>query len=383
VSVPSEAGGALNGTVGIPSVSQEEADYSAVFDSINKAGGVACHNLVSDFVAVDGFNPSSAQADCLHWVQDRVFAALGGFLPGATDDCPLQNHIPFFEQVPLAGADAQHYYPYYFSVSAEFQIIYRNFAHAAKQMGVFDPAKGFKKLGIFYRDCQPDVNAALLADLAAIGVTAGQISRYDLGCPANFASPSAVQQAVVQFKAAGVTTATIDNSLVDAQNISRASQGQGFHPRWALADGGIVAITQSPQFEPDPNNWDGALAITPQRYGAENSGVPESAEDKKCDQIMTSHRLPGVYQSPDKFAGSVCDLVWMLAAAMAHAPTLAPDQLAVGLQRAGSVPMAFPDGPNDFSAGGTTTGGQFWRAVTFHASCGCWKLVDQTFHPSF
>src|SRR5205814_10581009 len=38
-----------------------------------------------------------------------------------------------------------------------------NFANAAKQFNVFNPANGFKKLGIFYSDCQPEVIQAMLA----------------------------------------------------------------------------------------------------------------------------------------------------------------------------------------------------------------------------
>jgi hypothetical protein len=32
---------------------------------------------------------------------------------------------------------------------------------------------------------------------------------------------------------------------------------------------------------------------------------------------------------------------------------------------------------------GTTYGGEFWRPVTFFSSCGCWKVDDPTFRPSF
>jgi hypothetical protein len=73
----------------------------------------------------------------------------------------------------------------------------------------------------------------------------------------------------------------------------------------------------------------------------------------------------------------------MFAAAVDHAPSVAPDQLAAGLQRAGPVPFSFPYGPNSFSAAGTTYGGEFWRPVTYHTSCGCWQLDSPNFSPSF
>jgi hypothetical protein len=57
--------------------------------------------------------------------------------------------------------------------------------------------------------------------------------------------------------------------------------------------------------------------------------------------------------------------------------------LAAGLQKAKSIDVSFPVGPNDFSANGETTGGQFWRPVQFKPACKCWQVIDRTFKPSF
>src|SRR6266567_2800782 len=141
----------------------------------------------------------------------------------------LQAHIPVFEEIELSQADVQHYYPYYFSAFGALQVVYRNWANASRQLNMFNPANGFKKLGIFYRDCEPDVNQAMLANLQAVGVPGSAIDRDDLGCPSTFASPSAIEQGVLKFKADGVTTATIDNDILDMQNITKTSQAQGFH----------------------------------------------------------------------------------------------------------------------------------------------------------
>jgi hypothetical protein len=189
---------------------------------------------------------------------------------------------------------------------------------------------------------------------------------------------------VVKFKADGVTTATIDNDIQDVQNITRTSQAQGFRPQWTIPDTGTAATTGNPSFSPDPNNFNNALAVTPEQYGANNMpGFKESPTDAQCDQIMTSHGQPGALASPDQFAGAVCDTAWMFKAALDHAPSVAQNQLAAGLQRAGSVPFAFPYGPDNFSASGGSWGGQFWRPLTYHASCGCWQTDSPNFQPSF
>jgi hypothetical protein len=381
--VPNEAGGQLNTVFGIPPASQEQADYAAVFDSVNKAGGVDCNKLVGDYVGVDGTNPSSAQSDCLQLAQDGAFAALGGFLPAQSDDCLLQHHIPTFEQIPIPHGDVVHYYPYYFSDDSEFEVLYKNFVDAVNQMGWLTAAHGFAKLGVYYRDCIPEVNQALMADLAAVGVSGARVQRYDLGCPSTpYASPSAVQQAVLQFKTAGVTTVTVDNDYEDVQNLSNASEQYGFHPKWLLPDTGVSAVTGSPEFQPNSSNFNNALAITPEQYGAIASHLPESAGTQACDRIMTSHGLPTVYQSPDQYAGGVCNLVWMLVAAIQHGG-VDPTKLAIGLQAARTVTFGFPDGPPDFSRPGTTTGGQDWRPIHYDGSCPCWKVDNPSWSPPF
>jgi len=376
--------GGLNSVFGAPSTSQQQGMWNAMFDAINKSGGAACNKIVPDFQVNNELNPSSAQNACLSFIQHHDFAVLFGFLPQSPDTCMLQAHIPVFEEIQLSQADVQHYYPYYFSGDGALQVVYRNWAFASKQLNMFNPANGFKKLGIFYRDCQPEVNQAMLADLQAAGVSSSAIDRADLGCSSAFTPPSAIEQAVVKFKSDGVTTATIDNDLIDMQNITKTSQAQGFRPQWTIPDDGSVAISGNASFAPDPSNFNNALSITPNQNGAETTpGFKEDPTTVQCDQIMTSHGQPGAIASTDRFSGAVCDTAWMFAAAVDHAPNVSQDQVAAGLQRAGSVPFSFPYGPDNFSAPGTTWGGEFWRPVTYHTSCGCWQVDNPNFQPSF
>jgi hypothetical protein len=85
-----------------------------------------------------------------------------------------------------------------------------------------------------------------------------------------------------------------------------------------------------------------------------------------------------VYEVPAN-AGHACDQLWMLQAALGLASDLAPTALAAGLQRAKSIDFSFPQGPNDFSANGVTTGGQFFRVAQFMPTCKCWQLVQRDF----
>lgn len=384
VALPEAAGGTLNTVIGAPPAAQEQADYAAVFDSINKAGGVDCYDLSGDYFQADETNPSSVQAGCLQFVQDKDFAVLGGFEPASPDTCLLQNHLATIEQLAVPEGDVQHNYPYYFSIGPTYETLYKNFVGAANQMGFFGPARHFKKIGIFYRDCNAEINQAMLSDLAAVGVSGTKVDRYNLGCNAQFASPSSEQAGVLQFKTDGVTTVTVDNDLIDLQQLTTIANTEDFHPAggWVIPDDGSVAVTASANFHPDGTEFNNAVAITDFAYGAIASNLPQTPGTVACNKIMTSHGLPAVYQSPDTFAGSTCSLIWMLVAAIQHGGPN-PTDLAAGLYAAKSTQVSFPDGPDDFSIQGTTTGGEYWRPVTYHSNCQCWVLLNDNYSPSF
>jgi Periplasmic binding protein len=387
VVAPTAAGGSLDAVIGNPPAAQEEGDYAAVIDSVNKAGGVDCNKLVGEYAQADLTNPSGVQQACLQFQQDHVFAVLGGFEPEFSDQCLLNAHIPVIDEVPIPQGDATKYYPYYFSTYPTYERLYKNFVGAVNQMGYFGPSHHFAKLGIFYRDCTSEVNRALISYLAAVGISGSKVVTADLGCPATFASPATIEEDALTFKGDGVTTAIIDNDIPDVQNISNESDKAGFHPAWILPDYGESATMQSANFHPTPaSEMEGAVAITSGQYGAIASHLPESPATVACDKIMTSHGLPTVYQSGDQFAGSTCSLVWMLVTAMKRGG-VNPLALVAGLHAAGSTETSFPNGPDNFSAPGTTAGGEYWREIVYHGTsnggCQCFTVVNPTWRPSY
>ncbi|HZP16037.1 MAG TPA: ABC transporter substrate-binding protein [Nocardioides sp.] len=374
----------LNSTFGIPPVSEEQADFAAVFDSVNKAGGVACRSLVGDYADFNETDSTAAQTECLKFQQDKVFAVLGGWFPSSTDTCALQNHLPVIEQILIPASQVNEFHPYYMSNAGELDLVFHNFAHALSEAGYFSAAKGFKKVGVFYRDCIAGEYESLVGQLRQVGVPASAITSFNVGCGSSpFAPPSTVEAAILQFQNSGVTDVIPMNEYEDIQAFTRQAQSQGYKPQYLIEDDGIVATSSSVTFKPDPNNFDGAVAISPYQYGAIESGLPENDATKQCDQVMTSHGLPTVYKSASAFAGVVCSLVWMLVAGIEHDPSLNPAALAAGIAAAGSVPAPYPEGPNDFKASNGKFGGQFWRPLQFQSGCACWKVTNPTFSPSF
>ena len=374
----------LNATFGIPSASEEQSDFAAMFDSVNKAGGVACHSLVGDYAVFNETDSTAAQTECLQFVQDQVFAVLGGWLPSSADTCALTNHLPTIEQEIIPGSQITQFYPYYLSDAGELDLVFHNFAHALSQAGYFSAAKGFKKVGIFYRNCIAGEYDTMVAQLEQAGVPASAITSYNVGCSSSpFAPPSTVENAILNFQRDGVTDVIPMNEYEDIQAFTRQAQTQGYKPQYLVADDGLVATSGSPTFSPDATNFNDAVAITAYQYGATSSGLPETEQTKRCDGVMTSHGLPTVYQSGDAYAGVVCSLVLMLEAGILHDQDMSRAGLAPALGAAGSVDLSYPNGPTDFRASHGSFGGEYWRPLQFLASCTCWKVTNATFAPSF
>jgi hypothetical protein len=373
-------GQAGNNLVGVPSPSQQEADYQAVIAAIDRAGGVQCRRLVASFYESNPLDPSQQQATCLQMAQDRLFAAVSvGFVTPPYEDCPSQHEIPTFLNLPLGPRQIKQFYPYLFTANAQWRQLIRTYVIAVRGLGWFS---GYRKIGVLEEDCEPNLNRYLLSDLAAIGIPSDRIVTYDYGCPTGLVPPNEVEEAVLSFKTAGVTNVT-DAGTITENDFSKDAEAEDYHPRYSLPDGGSVLSFDSPEFAPDPTNFNGAIAITPWQVGAlQTPGVPLSPATATCDQVMKAAGLPSAEASEDGAAGIACDQLWMLTAAIRNDASLTRAGLAGGLDRSGTIAFSYPDGPAVVTGPGVMTGGQFWRPDVYDGSCPCFKVLDATFRSS-
>jgi hypothetical protein len=272
-------------------------------------------------------------------------------------------------------------YPYLFAGGLQ-EVVHRNMVLALGQRGWFSAGNGFKKLGLLFRSCNAQLPANLMAWLAQAGVSSENVVPHDSGCPPAAAPPSEMQQAALDFQTKDVTHVIEVEDEIDFANFTLFAERQGFRPKYELS-ATEMSQTNAAQ-HPDHDNIDGAISITYLRLGEETTpGMAPTAPTARCSAMLVARGRPDAYKSPVGLGPYACVWLSMLKAAAEHAPVLARNALAAGLQASRDLDFSFPLGPADFSAPYTTFTGQSWRVAQFLKSCICWHVIDQTFHPSF
>ncbi|MHB8669678.1 MAG: type 1 periplasmic-binding domain-containing protein [Acidimicrobiales bacterium] len=379
-------GPVANSALGIPGPQQQQDMATAIIDSINKRGGVACRQLTATYYQADPLDSSSEHAACLQLAQDRVFAALDGgglTVPPNVRDCVPREHIPLFTPTALLASEASQFFPYLFSHFGREDELIRDSVLASRDLGSFDRAKGFNKLGLLVDDCAPEVSVEAEQSLSQIGIGSNQISKYDIGCPSTAqATPDQLGQAVLQFKAANVSHLLPTVGAPTLSNFTRVAQVQGFNPRYLVPDyQGQINLLETPSQQPQPDNFNGALGITPTRIGLFNSGLPVNPGTKECDQVLASRGIAPISESSYS-EGTFCSEFLMFEAAASHAPNLVRTELAAGLDRSGSLDFAYQTGPGLFDQPRQVSGGSYWEPVRWLSSCKCWKVIGP-FRPNY
>ena len=381
VTLTNIVGPAANSIFGIASPAEQQSWYEAVFDDINKKGGIACRKIVPTFYPTNPTDQNELQSRCLQIAQSGVFAEIdnGSYAIYPQKHCFPQHGIPFFGGYILFRDEIDQFYPYMFNIS-EMDTIDKNTVFALKDRGFFNIPPN-EKIGFTYRNCDQPIVDKWMSWFKQLNLTS-QLVTYNFGCPAVFASPSDIQAAILKFKQANVTRMTAHQIVGDWSNFTKTAQQQGFKPKYGLPDESVIDVAYGSQGA-DPDNIAGAIAIAQGRSGEERTpGAVPSAGTAKCNAIYAAHGIQPVYKLAPG-AGYVCDQLWQFQAAITNAPALHPQALAIGLQRAKSIDFSYPGGPNDFSGTRQTTGGQFWRVAEFMTSCKCWQVIDPNFHPSY
>lgn len=370
-------GAATNAGLGILPVTTQKTVFSRIVADINKAGGLDCRQIVPVYFSANSADQSALQQTCLQVTQANVFAVVdaGAYAQFPVVDCFPQHKLPYFGGYLLPTSQLNQFYPYLFELNS-LDVLYHDTVGGLAQRGWFKAANGFKELGVVYEDCYPQIYKEVRGWLTQAGVPNSQIVSYDIGCPAAFANPVQMEQAILKFKHAHVTNTITVTMVQNFPLFTKIAASQNFNPKYGVADDSLITTSYGAT-RPDPHNVNGAIAITQSREGENRTpGMTRTSGTLKCNAVigMDVWSLPAA-------AGNACDQFWMLQGAIDYAPTLSQSSLAAGLKASETVNFSYPQGPNDFAAGDKITyAGQYWRVAEFFASCACWKVVDQTFH---
>jgi hypothetical protein len=373
-------GPAANQLFGVPTPAVAKADFEAAVAGINGEGGVGCRKLVPTYVTVNPVNEAEMMELCRDLASASIFAVVDtGSLATrpAVLACFGQQKLPYFGAFFITETARRQFFPYLFSFYTKEQVYWAT-AFGLRDLGFFEPAKGFEKLGFIYRTCEREAIAALRGWIREAGVSDSKVVPYSVGCPAVFANEADLAQAVLTFQREGVTHVIAGNFQGDVARFTAHAEQQGFRPQYGFPDEALLSIAEGSR-SPNPDNIANAIGITLGREAEHNTpGMRPTAGTQRCNAYRSKAGLPPVYQVAAN-AGHACDQLWMLQAALGRAPELSPAGLVAGLQRTGSIDFSFPQGPNDFTGQGVTTGGQFFRVARFMPVCDCWRVVVPEF----
>jgi hypothetical protein len=317
--------------------------------------------------------------------QDKVFAVLNNLFNAENLTCVPQAKIPNFWYTAPLTSQARKYAPYVISYLPDYTRLIKQYVHGAKAVGWF---KGRGKIGLLEDTCRPENNDAMKRELTKAGFPSSTWSVYNYGCTTTGTGqePDKDTAAAVQFRREGVTH-VMGIAYGKAAAFAKAAEQQGYTPKYAeMSDGQIES--QDHTNPPQSKTFDGALNITTDQIGAENTpGIRFSPATQACRRIIMG---AGLKDPVDPTAGTggglygaSCVQTAMLVAAITHAPVLNRASLAAGLVRAGELDLSYPAGPGKVLDTALPTAGNYWRTEAFRASCNCWQVTSTTWRKQF
>jgi hypothetical protein len=381
------SGGSLtNATVGVPSTTQQEADYNLVAKKINSEGGAGCRKIVMSYYEVNPVDAANAQQACLTIAAAHPYIVLdSGALTEVGDSACIPEHHILLASSYLTPDDLTTFGRYALDIGGNAQQAFRTGILALRQLGYFSAAKGFKKLGVMYHTCSAGVLSIEQSALAAAKVPAKSVDYFNLGCPAGQTdTPASMEQAVLAFKSAGVTDVT-EVGVNDWGLFSQVAQQQNYRPHYVFTDSAAAASNFTGPDAPNPTNFNGTINIVEGGYGeATTPGFEPSGGTKTCNAIYAAGGQPSVYKQLDGYGGVVCSYLWFVQALLNHASTVTPTAQISSMHKVGTLEFPYPFAPINFStaSAGRSYGVAEWRAVYYHSSCTCWQVPDPIFRQS-
>ena len=362
----------------------------AFVDYANKRGGVLGRRIEAFKVKPQLLNTDHQRQKCVELTQTHgVFAVMDSFAFGAetsTACITAENKTLLLNGNPGSADNVRLGFPYHVSVHKDDNRKMKDLAAAAKASGFFDPATGFRKLGIFSDACISSSSIfdspteGLKAYLTAAGVKGWSEFRISDCDPAGAQRGGA--QAVVQFKDDGVTHVLLASRPPVVESYLNAAGSARYYPKYFSGDYMNLAVGGlTDKYEPE--GFDGALGVTQTHAGEGAIGKPLPPLTQTCSEILTDHGLEPISSAPPRDISDdievleLCEsFLLFLQVATAAGPDLTRATWVNALAGIGDFRAAVVDLAR-FDRRGKMTGGDTVKLIKWHRSCTCWhELTD-------
>ena len=363
------------------------AVIDALVDSANQEGGVLGRQIEPVTVKVDILSADDQRRKCLQLTQtEKVFAVIDSYTYAqyeATKACiTVENKTPLVTGGVGDAREVATAFPYEVSVTKDFNRRARDLVYAARDDGFFDPAKGFKKLGIFVDNCRPfaldDPATGLYAYLREVGVKSWSEFRTD--CDIASQQRGGVQ-AALQHLQDGVSHVILGTIGAGVQNYTNTAQAQRATFEYFVSDFGSLANDGTAKnFNAD--QFDGTRGVTSLHEGERSIGRPLSASAAACSKILTDRGLePITDYSRDSEALYLCDGLNLFLEAARRA---GGDLTRIGWTDAVQTIVDFRPSWVDLASfgPGKLTGGDSVHRVQWHRDCVCFRQLED-FRPAY
>jgi ABC-type branched-subunit amino acid transport system substrate-binding protein len=384
---------AVAGTSGIAGaeLGDGDAQIKAVVDDVNRTGGLLGRKIVlvnHDFKTLESTsNPAAAgAAACNSWtVDNKVFAVidpvgtageLGLTTCLAKAGTPLITNSALGEKdyaaAPLMASPSVMTIDRYLNALVDRLVAQKFFIGWDNSLGRPNPAAPVK-IGTQSFDTPTGRHyvEVLRAALARNKLKLDEVEAHGTDLTAN---ASSTQAAVLRFKAQGVTHMFNANLL-----FYQGANSQHYTPRYAVDD--TIDTPQLLAKNVGKDQLHGSMGAGFQPLNeVENYGSVSAAHDK-CIALMKNAGQKTDTQFTRGVMGGVCDLVYVLAAAVRKGGALTNAGYATGLNGlAGSFPSAVTYSTTFATA--RHYGASGVRDFVYDDSCSCYVFPDKVVHPA-
>ena len=374
--------GGLNGAGFALDIREDTPQYAqALADYVNKNGGLQGRKVVVAVRKTDPTSQSDQAAACQAMVSDaKVFGVVdvGSLSDTPAFDClATQNQTPFIHNT-IWGTDwlarsggMEVGYP------AAIDRIIKTWTRDLTATNWFD---GHPTVGIVGDKCvatKPMIDNVFKPALEQAGAGKVVIAEHDCDLQSVASQPPSF---VTQFRTAGVTKVLFVSNYVTATVFMKTAQSQLYHPQYTVSDWWqLTQDTSAKNYDPD--QFDGALAITSNGLLLPQSGRDPYEGSQLCSQIAVDAGLPPVEFNPrNAELWGMCDnFLLMVDGIGATGPNPTRAAWAQAIQQL-PTRTSVVYGPATFGPNKTTGSDQVFTAQ-WQRGCTCFKAISD-FRPA-